>query len=122
MTSTDLENKWFNIATPNKSQQEVNPGDRIPVGEKGIGRLSSESLGEQTVLTTNPKNETAGFQITFDWTKYQDKNALANEIINKGVKIKKKKFIGANNSKAVDCCVHKHFILFAPGSWLFKIK
>lgn len=76
MTSTDLENKWLNIATPNKSQQTVTPSERISVGEKGIGRLSSESLGEQTILTTNPKNETAGFQITFDWTKYQDKNAL----------------------------------------------
>lgn len=91
MTSTDLENKWLNIATPNKSQQVVKPGERIPVGEKGIGRLSSESLGDQTVLTTNPKNETAGFQIIFDWTKYQDKNALANEIINNGYKIKKRR-------------------------------
>lgn len=92
MTSTDLENKWLNIATPNKSQQVIKVGERIPVGEKGIGRLSSESLGDLTVLRTNPKNETAGFQINFDWTKYQDKNALANEIINTGFKIKKKKY------------------------------
>jgi hypothetical protein len=91
MTSTDLENKWLNIATPNKSQQETKLGERVPVGEKGIGRLSSESLGDQTVLTTKPKNETSGFQIIFDWTKYQDKNALANEIVNDGYKIKKTK-------------------------------
>ena len=97
MTSTDLENKWLNIATPNKSQQVIKVGERIPVGEKGIGRLSSESLGDLTVLRTNPKNETAGFQINFDWTKYQDKNALANEIINTGFKIKKKKYVAYLN-------------------------
>lgn len=91
MTSTDLENKWLNIATPNKSQQSIKAGERIPVGEKGIGRLSSESLGDRTVLTTKPKNETAGFEISFDWTKYQHKNALVNEIINDGFKIKKTK-------------------------------
>jgi hypothetical protein len=91
MTSTDLENKWLNIATPNKSEHKIKSGERIPVGEKGIGRLSSESLGDETMLTTNPKNETAGFQINFDWKKYQDKNALANEIVNNGFKLKKKK-------------------------------
>jgi hypothetical protein len=91
MTGTDLENKWLNIATSNKSQTIVNIGNRIPVGEKGIGRLSSESLGAQTVLITNPKDEVHGYQINFEWNKYLEKNALANEVVNDGFKFKKSK-------------------------------
>jgi hypothetical protein len=91
MTGTDLENKWLNIATPNKSTTPLVPGERIPVGEKGIGRLSSESLGSQTILVTRPKDEAFGYKIMFDWNKYLEKSALVNEVINQGHKFKKVK-------------------------------
>ena len=45
MTNNDLENKWLNIATSNKAEKSTKPQGRTTVGEKGIGRLSSESLG-----------------------------------------------------------------------------
>jgi hypothetical protein len=91
MTSTELDNKWFNIATPNKSEKIINTTDRVPVGEKGIGRLSSESLGKETILVTKPKGKTEGYKILIDWTKYEEKGVLANEVINKGISIKKTK-------------------------------
>lgn len=91
MSATDLENKWLNIATPNKSLLSLKKGERVQVGEKGIGRLSSESLGDLTVLETMARNETVGYRIEFDWRKYQDQNALLNEIQNPGVIFKKRK-------------------------------
>jgi hypothetical protein len=91
MTNTDLENKWLNIATSNKVEKKSLNGERIPVGEKGIGRLSSESLGKETTLITKPKNESFGYKIIFDWTKYQGKNVQLNDVINTGYKIKKPK-------------------------------
>lgn len=91
MSNTDLDTKWLNIATSNKAEKKINQGERIPVGEKGIGRLSSESLGGQTILTTKPKNESFAYKIVFDWTKYQDKNVLCNEVVNNGFKITKRK-------------------------------
>ena len=91
MTHTDLENKWLNIATPNKLKRQARQGERIPVGEKGIGRLSSESLGAETILITKPKGETVGYQIKFEWNKYQEEDVLCNEVINKGFKFSKKR-------------------------------
>jgi hypothetical protein len=91
MTATDLENKWLNIATPNKGQGKPKKGSRIQVGEKGLGRLSSESLGSTTVLETKPRKETTGYKIVFDWTKYEDPGVLLNEIVNIGHKTRKKR-------------------------------
>jgi len=90
MNYDDIQNKWMLIATPNKSKK-TQEGERIIVGEKGIGRLSSERLGEKTILTTLPKNELMGYKILFDWKKYENKNVLVGDIINQGKKIPKKK-------------------------------
>ncbi len=85
MTLSDIENKWMNIATPNKEKLKINKKiKRIPVGEKGLGRLSSESLGKKTLLITKPLNETKGCKIFFDWEKYQKENILVGEVINDG--------------------------------------
>jgi hypothetical protein len=89
MNNTDIVNNWLNIATPNKSQKQIKVDERIPVGEKGIGRLSSESLGGETTLITKPKDETSEYKIIFDWSKYQNKSVLVNEVINKGYRTKK---------------------------------
>lgn len=92
MSDTDIEAKWMTIATPHKSKiKKVKEGERLPVGEKGIGRLSSESLGHKATLTTKPKDEQFGYKIFFNWADYQKDEVLCNEIINKGGKFKKKK-------------------------------
>lgn len=92
MTGTDLENKWMHIATPNKSKTPVaRESDRILIGEKGIGRLSSESLGKKTELITKPLGEQTGYKIVFDWEKYRGDNILCNEVVNLGSQFKKKK-------------------------------
>lgn len=92
MTLSDIENKWMNIATPNKSKSISNKKDSRPIiGEKGIGRLSSESLGFQTKLITKPINQHLGYSIIFDWRKYQKEDILVNEIINEGISFEKKK-------------------------------
>ncbi|RPI18642.1 MAG: hypothetical protein EHM58_04870 [Ignavibacteriae bacterium] len=92
MTDIDLQDKWFNIATPNKSFIEIEQnGSRTLIGEKGLGRLSSESLGNKVTMLTMPKNELYGCKIEFNWNEYQKENVLANEVINLGYKFKKKK-------------------------------
>lgn len=91
MTHNDLVDKWLNIATPNKLKKQPQARDRVTVGEKGIGRLSSESLGAETILITKPKGDTIGYQITFEWNKYQGENILCTDIDNKGFKFSKKR-------------------------------
>lgn len=92
MTNTDLENKWMTIGNPHKSKiMNFKPSERIITGEKGIGRLSAESLGRKTHLITRPINETSGYRVLFDWEEYQKDNVLCNEVINKGYKFEKSK-------------------------------
>lgn len=91
MTAEDLENKWMNLATANKTKVKLKKGSRIPVGEKGLGRLSSESLGRKTLLVTKPQDERKEYKIFFNWEDYQKEDILCNEVINKGFSTEKKK-------------------------------
>jgi len=88
MDYTDLMNKWMTIATPNKSKIKKD-GKRPIIGEKGIGRLSSENLGESTILYSYPRNESFGYKIDFDWEKYQTENVFIDQIQNKTFKFSK---------------------------------
>ena len=90
MNYDDIQNKWMMIATPNKSERLLE-GNRTLIGEKGIGRLSSERLGKKTILVTLPKSENFGYNITFDWEEYGKENKLVGDIINEGYKFEKKK-------------------------------
>lgn len=90
MDYLDLKSKWMRIATPFKSKKLEN-GERIFIGEKGIGRLSAESLGKTATLFSLPKGKDTGYKIVFDWDKYQDENVLVNDIDNPTSEFRKKK-------------------------------
>lgn len=90
MDYLELKNKWMRIANPSKSKKIKN-GDRIFIGEKGIGRLSAESLGKMATLFSLPKGKDTGYKVIFDWNKYQEENVLVNDIDNPTFEFKKKK-------------------------------
>lgn len=90
MDYSDLKNKWMRIANPFKSKKLKN-GDRLFIGEKGIGRLSAESLGKNATLFSLPKGKDSGYKIFFDWNKYQDDNVMVNDVDNPTSEFKKKK-------------------------------
>src|SRR3989344_5760564 len=90
MDYSDLKNKWMRIANPFKSKKTKN-GDRFFIGEKGIGRLSAESLGKWATLFSLPKGKDAGYKIVFDWEKYQEDNVLVGDVDNPTSEFRKKK-------------------------------
>jgi hypothetical protein len=90
MDYSDLKNKWMRIANPFKSKKLKN-GDRAFIGEKGIGRLSAESLAKTVTLFSLPKAKDVGYKVIFDWDKYQEDNTLVNDIDNPTFEFKKKK-------------------------------
>jgi len=89
MNYDDLDNKWMYIASPHKSVVKRTKADRIPVGAKGIGRLASESLGKKTILISQPKGESKGYEIHFDWEKYRNENVQCNDVNNDGYRFSK---------------------------------
>ncbi|MCI9688238.1 ATP-binding protein [Vibrio parahaemolyticus] len=72
MTQDDILNKWMEIGTNSKrSKNKVRtpaPLNRLPLGEKGVGRLAVHKLGKQLTINTRAKNSPE-HQITIDWPK-----------------------------------------------------
>lgn len=84
MTYEDLRSKWLRVAY--SSKRDTNRADDFRddiakrkhyAGSKGIGRLSSDRLGEVVVLQTRAISETSGpvHSITVDWSLF-DKDHL----------------------------------------------
>jgi hypothetical protein len=71
MSEDDILNKWFVLGTDSKARGEkINPefglNRRIPMGEKGIGRLSVSYLGSQMLMISKQKGKKAN-AFLMDW-------------------------------------------------------
>lgn len=71
-----IENAWLVIGTDNKKKQLEHPSSgRLPLGEKGIGRLGVHKLGRKIHIQTHKfgYNEVV---IDIDWTKLEKANSI----------------------------------------------
>ncbi|MBJ7556033.1 ATP-binding protein [Marinomonas spartinae] len=72
MTEDDILNKWMEIGTNSKrSKNRVRtpaPLNRLPLGEKGVGRLAVHKLGKKLTINTRAE-DSQEHQITIDWPK-----------------------------------------------------
>lgn len=74
MTKNDILTKWIVLGTDSKSrgktfltdEQRFNLSPRIPMGEKGIGRLSVAYLGSPMLMLTKKKEEPCQM-LLMDW-------------------------------------------------------
>lgn len=89
MPYQDLINKWMTIASPHKRNQAPNNKREI-IGQKGIGRLAAESIGNKAMLITKPLYEKNGFRIEFDWKKFEAKDVLIDQVPNRSWRFDKK--------------------------------
>jgi hypothetical protein len=87
MSNEDLLNKWIILGTDSKargkipltSEQRLGKEPRIPMGEKGIGRLSVAYLGPQMLMLTKKKNENC--QLLFlDWRILDNYNLFIDDL------------------------------------------
>lgn len=72
ITQDDILNKWMEIGTNSKRNKNKirtpAPLNRLPLGEKGVGRLAVHKLGKQLIINTRAKGSLE-HQITIDWPK-----------------------------------------------------
>ena len=75
MTPFDLENVWLEIGTDYKrgGKRSVKFG-RIPLGEKGVGRLAVHKLGKCILLETQTEGSLFSSRIYIDWQKIIDES------------------------------------------------
>lgn len=71
-----IENVWLVIGTDNKKKQLLHPSlGRLPLGEKGIGRLGVHKLGKKIHLRTH-KAEHNEVDIEIDWSKLENAHSI----------------------------------------------
>jgi signal transduction histidine kinase len=72
MTDADILEGWLLIGGSRKDAKKPTELGRIPVGNKGLGRLAALRLGRKATLVSRPK-EKAGteYRITIDWEKVE---------------------------------------------------
>lgn len=79
MSSDDLRNKWLFVAYSSKRSGSQNNFRQITAdrghyaGSKGIGRFSSDRLGEKLVLQSRPKGDKSRIvhRLTVDWQRFE---------------------------------------------------
>jgi len=90
MNYKEIEKKFMKIADPYKKEISKTKKGRVPVGSKGIGRLSCQRLGRIMEIETGKKGEDVGHKIIFNWEDYKkDPSKECREIRNKRYRYKK---------------------------------
>jgi signal transduction histidine kinase len=86
MDETGFERDWMHPGFSRKSPDAARlrggrkVGTRIPVGEKGLGRLAAGRLGESLDVFTRTTTRRPWLHVFFDWSKFDDMTKLIDEI------------------------------------------
>jgi signal transduction histidine kinase len=80
MTDTDIVEGWLLIGGSRKDAKKPTCLGRIPVGNKGLGRLAALRLGRKATLVSRPKSKSGTeYRITIDWDKVEQGTFVEQE-------------------------------------------
>ena len=73
MTGEQIRRGWLVIGRSDKTKESLTPKyNRVPVGDKGLGRLAALRLGKRVTLTTRPAAEPGKqYSLVLDWVEYE---------------------------------------------------
>lgn len=97
MDYNDIISKWLFISVSHKREMKkiggVTKKGRTPLGDKGLGRLSTQRLGQVLEMFTGVEDKLDLHHVAFDWNDFTDEAALekVNTNYNKRPKQKNKK-------------------------------
>lgn len=97
MTNTDVTGKWLVIATNAKradQQKRTLKFNRLPLGEKGVGRFAAFKLGNVVTLTTRA-NRAPEIRVEVDWPELLSMGDYIEDLSVKiGIRDEPKHFVG----------------------------
>ncbi|MBH8578232.1 sensor histidine kinase [Nostocaceae cyanobacterium CENA369] len=68
---------WLVLGRSKKAIREVTQLGRLPVGNKGLGRLAALQMGSQVFLKTRPKHEPGTeYSLTINWDDFQEADVV----------------------------------------------
>lgn len=82
-TGMDLESfreNWMKPGFSYKAEARGDSGGRIPVGEKGLGRLSAGRLGDRLHIYTRTNQEAPWLHVFIDWNSFETMHTPLNQI------------------------------------------
>ncbi len=101
MSKEIIETVWLVVGTDNKKKKlEPNECGRIPLGEKGIGRLSIHKLGNKITLISKAKNSSEA-ELSIDWNKLNSAKSIGDFSIELNENSKPKIFLNATGTKII---------------------
>jgi len=84
MNMADIESGWLTISNRNKRElkqaKKTTPGGRTPLGDKGLGRLAVQRLGDNLEVLTKAK-EDKSYHFGFSWLDFEKVSKLENVTI-----------------------------------------
>lgn len=75
--------------------------NRIPLGEKGVGRFACHRLGSKLLIKTKVKENDYEYILNIDWDDFENKDGIAKDISSIGISLNRQKpsrDYGTNNS------------------------
>lgn len=101
MNSKIIETVWLVVGTDNKKKKlEPNQCGRIPLGEKGIGRLSIHKLGNKITLISKTKGSNE-IELSIDWNKLSNAKDINDFPIELIENVKPKTFLNSTGTKII---------------------
>jgi signal transduction histidine kinase len=68
MTAPGIRNGWLVLGRSEKTKRQLTKLGRVPVGDKGLGRLAALRMGSAATLRTRPIDEPGiEYRLTLDW-------------------------------------------------------
>jgi signal transduction histidine kinase len=82
MDRADIERGWLMISLSGKRVMKaaggVTPKGRTPLGDKGLGRLSTQKLGQNLELYTRKDDQAESQHVAFAWNAFTDDKSLSD--------------------------------------------
>ncbi len=82
MNQDDVSRSWLKISLSGKrkfkAEGRTTTKGRTPLGEKGVGRLSSQKLGKRLEMFSREKETNKSVHVAFDWDDFTDDRLLSS--------------------------------------------
>lgn len=82
MARSDIERGWLMISLSGKRTMKASgkttPKGRTPLGDKGLGRLSTQKLGTNLEIYTRKDNTNETLRVSFSWASFTEENSLSS--------------------------------------------
>lgn len=80
MSRADIERGWLTISNSVKREMKARGKQtrrsRTPLGDKGLGRLGTQRLGDVLTIFTRPEGEAVEHELTIDWRLFENQSTL----------------------------------------------